>query len=87
MTELSLRIDRLLFFLRLAKSRTIAQGWAEKGHIRINGRRVEKGSALVQSHDIITLPKGDQILAVKILLIPSRRGSASEAQACYRLLN
>lgn len=86
MTESSLRIDKLLFFLRLAKSRTVAQGWAEAGHIRVNGRRVEKGSVLVQSEDIITVPKGDNILAVKILLVPIRRGPASEAQACYQLL-
>jgi ribosome-associated heat shock protein Hsp15 len=81
-----LRIDKLLFFLRLAKSRTLAQGWAEDGHIRINGIRVQKGSAIVHSGDVITLPKGDDVLAVKILALPIRRGPPSEAQACYQLL-
>jgi ribosome-associated heat shock protein Hsp15 len=81
-----LRIDKLLFFLRLAKSRTLAQGWAEDGHIRINGIRVQKGSATVHSGDVITLPKGDDVLAVKILALPIRRGPPSEAQACYQLL-
>ncbi len=82
----SIRIDRLLFFLRLAKSRTLAQGWAETGHIRINGRRIEKGSAEVRVGDILTLPRGNDVLAVKLLDMPTRRGPAREAQASYQLL-
>lgn len=79
----SLRIDRLLFFLRLAKSRTLAQHWAEAGHIRVNGKRIEKGSALVHTGDVITLPKGEDVFVVELISIPIRRGPASEAQACY----
>jgi ribosome-associated heat shock protein Hsp15 len=81
-----LRIDKMLFFLRLAKSRNLAQGLAEAGHVRINGIRVEKGSALVQQGDVITLPKGDDVLAVRILALPARRGPPAEAQACYQRL-
>lgn len=81
-----LRIDKILFFLRLAKSRNLAQGLAEAGHVRINGIRVEKGSALVHSGDVITLPKGDDVLAVRILVLPARRGPPAEAQACYQRL-
>jgi ribosome-associated heat shock protein Hsp15 len=81
-----LRIDKLLFFLRLAKSRTLAQGWVENGHIRINGRRVERGSVTVQAGDVVTMPKGEIVLAIKLLTIPVRRGPAIEAQLCYQLL-
>lgn len=87
MAEAALRIDKLLFFLRIAKSRTLAQGWAETGHIRVNGRRIEKGSATVATGDVITLPKGDAILTIKLVAIPSRRGPAAEAQLCYQLLD
>lgn len=86
MAEAGLRIDRLLFFLRIAKSRTLAQGWAESGHIRVNGRRIEKGSTTVSVGDVITFPKGDAALAIKLLHIPIRRGPATEAQLCYQLL-
>ncbi|HEX5257841.1 MAG TPA: S4 domain-containing protein, partial [Sphingomicrobium sp.] len=34
------RIDRYLFFIRLAKSRTLAQGIIDEGYVRIDGRRV-----------------------------------------------
>jgi ribosome-associated heat shock protein Hsp15 len=52
----------------------------------VNGRRVEKGSAEVKVADVITLPKGDAVLAVKLLAMPARRGPASEAQSCYQVL-
>ena len=81
-----MRIDKLLFFLRIAKSRTLAQGWAETGHIRVNGRRIEKGSVTVAAGDIITLPNGDAVLTIRLLAIPERRGPAAEAQLCYQLI-
>lgn len=82
-----MRIDRLLFFLRIAKSRTLAQGWAETGHMRINGRRVEKGSVSVAVGDVITMPMGEAVLTLKLLYMPDRRGPASEAQLCYELID
>jgi len=82
-----LRIDRLLFFLRIAKSRTLAQSWAESGHMRINGRRVEKGSLSVVVGDIITMPMGEAVLTLKLLSMPDRRGPAAEAQSCYQLID
>lgn len=82
----SIRIDKLLFFLRLAKSRTLAHGWAEAGHIRVNGRRIEKGSAAIEPGDVVTMPTDDSVIAVKLLAIPTRRGPPLEAQASYQLL-
>ncbi len=81
----NIRIDKLLYFLRLAKSRSLAATWADAGHIRINGRRVERASAAVKVDDVITLPRGDDVLAIKLLAMPARRGPVSEAQSCYDL--
>jgi ribosome-associated heat shock protein Hsp15 len=86
MAETALRIDKLLFFLRIAKSRTLAQGWAESGHIRVNGRRIEKASAMITAGDVITLPKGEAVLSIRLLSVPMRRGPNVEAQICYQLL-
>ncbi len=83
MVDRGLRIDRLLFFLRLAKSRTLAQIWAEAGHIRVNGKRIEKGSAAVHVGDVITLPRGEHVLVLELVTLPERRGPASEARQCY----
>jgi ribosome-associated heat shock protein Hsp15 len=82
-----LRIDKLLFFLRFAKSRTLAQNWAEAGHIRVNGRRVEKASLSISTGDVITLPIGEAVVMFKLISIPTRRGPANEAKLCYQLMD
>jgi ribosome-associated heat shock protein Hsp15 len=79
----SLRIDKLLWHLRLTKSRSLAQNLVATGHIRLNGQRVEKPSIEVKAGDAITLPRGEGAIAIRILTIPSRRGPAPEAQSHY----
>ncbi|MES2783786.1 MAG: RNA-binding S4 domain-containing protein [Pseudomonadota bacterium] len=82
-----MRIDKLLFFLRFAKSRTLAQSWAETGHIRVNGRRVEKASLSIATGDVITLPIGEAVVTLKLISMPFRRGPACEATLCYQLMD
>jgi ribosome-associated heat shock protein Hsp15 len=79
----SLRIDKLLWHLRLTKSRSLAQSLIATGHLRLNGQRVEKPSMEVKAGDAITLPRGEGALAIRILSIPQRRGPAPEAQSHY----
>ena len=81
-----MRIDKLLFFLRFAKSRTLAQNWAETGRIRVNGRRVEKGSLPIAIGDVMTLPSGAAVVTFKLLSMPLRRGPANEVKLCYQLM-
>jgi ribosome-associated heat shock protein Hsp15 len=78
------RIDRFLFFIRLLKSRTLAQGLIETGHVRIDGKRVEKSSEDVRIGSIIALPLHGHVRVLKVLSLPSRRGPAPEARAHYR---
>lgn len=84
MTAPSLRIDRLLWFLRFIGSRSAAQCWVMAGHIRLNGQRVSKTSQPVHAGDVLTLPLGQGVHVVEILTLPVRRGPAPEARACYR---
>lgn len=82
-----IRIDKLLWFLRLAGTRALAQEWAGTGHIRLNGRRVERASANVRPGDVLVLPLGGGVRVIEITAIPLRRGPATEAQGCYRQLD
>lgn len=82
-----MRIDKLLWFLRFAASRGFAQQWVLEGHIRINGRRVEKPSTAVAAGDVLTLPVRDRVRIVEVVQLPARRGPATEAQSCYRVLD
>ena len=82
-----MRIDKLLWFLRLAKTRSVAQAMAEAGHIRLNLRRVDRAHQKVGVGDVLTLPLGGDVRVIELLLLPDRRGPAPEAQSCYRVLD
>jgi ribosome-associated heat shock protein Hsp15 len=82
-----MRIDRLLWFLRFAASRSLAHDWVLTGHMRLNGRRIEKPGTGVKVGDVLTLPLRARIRVIEIASLPTRRGPASEAQMCYRVLD
>ena len=81
-----MRVDRFLFFIRVLKSRTQAQGLIDEGHVRIDGKRVEKHSEEVRAGSIIAFPLHDRVRILRVLELPTRRGPASEARACYEEL-
>jgi ribosome-associated heat shock protein Hsp15 len=82
-----MRIDRLLCRLRFVKTRGMAQRLVESGHVRCNATRVTRASLPVEPGDVLTLPLGSAVKIVEVLSLPVRRGPASEAQACYRVLD
>jgi ribosome-associated heat shock protein Hsp15 len=82
----TLRIDKWLWHARFCKTRGIAQEKAAKGHIRLNGNRVEKASAAVRAGDVMTLPADGKVVTLKVLGLGERRGPASEARALYEIL-
>lgn len=79
----SLRIDRLLWMLRLARSRGAAQDIVAGGHIRRNGQRVTRMAQPVCPGDVLTVPIGQSIRVIALDSLPSRRGPACEAQSHY----
>ncbi|WP_156839739.1 RNA-binding S4 domain-containing protein [Novosphingobium aquimarinum] len=83
----ALRIDKVLWFLRLTKTRPLAQELAETGHIRLNGRRIDRASAKIATGDVLTLPLGNAVQVIEIVSLPLRRGPALEARSCYRVLD
>lgn len=81
-----MRLDRFLFFIRLLKSRTLAQGLIDEGHVRIDGRRVSKTSEEVRVGSVVALPLHGKVRVLRVLALPTRRGPAAEARACYEEL-
>lgn len=79
----SIRLDKLLWFLRFARSRSIAQAMVAAGHIRLDGRRVSRASCAVHAGATLVLPVGERIEVIRLVSLPLRRGPATEAQACY----
>jgi ribosome-associated heat shock protein Hsp15 len=80
------RIDKWLWHARFYRSRVQAQEAASSGLIRLNGVRVEKPSADVRPGDVVTLPRGHEIVAVRIEGIAARRSRAPNAQLLYKIL-
>ena len=81
-----MRIDKLLWFLRFTKTRALAQALVETGTIRRNGQRVERAHQAISPGDVLALPLPGGVRVVEIVALPARRGPASEAQGCYKLL-
>ncbi|MCR2834444.1 RNA-binding S4 domain-containing protein [Parerythrobacter lacustris] len=82
-----MRIDLLLHRCRFTKTRSAAQALIAEGHLRCNGQRILRASAPVASGDILTIPVGNSVRVIELLALPDRRGPASEAATCYRVLD
>ena len=82
-----MRIDKLLYALRFAKTRGVAQRWIGEGHMRRNGARVVRQDLAIVPGDVLTLPLRARVLVIEVVELPLRRGPAHEAQACYRVLD
>lgn len=80
------RIDKWLFCARFYRSRALAQAAAGSGRLRLNGTRVEKAAQAVRPGDVLTLGRGGQVMALKVLALAERRGPASMARMLYEIL-
>ncbi|HEX4892324.1 MAG TPA: S4 domain-containing protein [Hyphomicrobiaceae bacterium] len=78
-----MRIDRFLFFIRLTRSRTLAQAIVAESRLRIDGRRVLKPSEEVRAGSVIALPLRGEVRVIRVLSLPGRRGPAAEARSHY----
>lgn len=79
----SQRLDRFLWFSRLAKTRDIARALAEDGHLRIDGRRIDRAHAAVRPGNVLSFALHGRVRVIRIESLPPRRGPSAEARACY----
>ncbi|MBX3563070.1 MAG: RNA-binding S4 domain-containing protein [Sphingomonas sp.] len=80
----TMRLDRFLWFARIAKTRGAAQAIAEKGLLRIDGRRIERSSTPVRVGCILAFPLFGKVRVLRVEALPRRRGPPAEALACYQ---
>lgn len=79
----SIRLDRFLWFARIAKTRSAAQAIAEKGTLRLDGRRIERSAAPVRVGSVIVFPLHGKVRALRVEALPRRRGPPAEAAELY----
>jgi ribosome-associated heat shock protein Hsp15 len=78
-----LRLDKLLWHLRLTKSRSLAQKVITHGDVRVDGARVLTPSAIFKPGQTLTLTLNERFRVIRVERLPERRGPAPEAQSCY----
>lgn len=81
--EDGLRVDRWLWYARFHKTRMLATAAVQGGHVRINGERARPGNRVVPG-DTVEIVKEQLRYRLSVLLLPLRRGPASEARKCYK---
>ena len=91
MSDERLRLDKWLWCARFYKTRGLAAAACEKGHLRINGFRVEKAGREVRPGDVLTLPQGAGpqgagVVVIRVLSGAKRRGPATEARTLYAVV-
>ena len=81
------RIDKWLFHARFYRTRPLAQAATQAGRVRLNGVKVDKPGHVLRAGDVLTLGKGGQVVAIRVLAMAERRGPAKEAQTLYEVLD
>ena len=82
LSEHALRLDRWLWFTRFYKTRTAASAAVQGGHVRVNDEPA-RTSSRVRIGDEIRLVRQQLTWELTVRALPSRRGPAKEARACY----
>ena len=77
-----MRVDKFLWFARLTRTRSAAQSLAVSGHLRLDGRAIDRAHACVRVGNVLTFAQGSAIRIVRVEALPTRRGPAQEARAC-----
>ena len=81
------RLDKWLWFARVAKSRTLAAQLVLEGKVRVNRAKVAKPAHAVRPDDVLTIAIRGSIQVLKVLAPGVRRGPPTEARQLYAVLS
>ena len=77
------RLDKVLWFTRVVKSRGLAVGLIEAGHVRVNGHRVKAPGKPIAIGDVLTVALERDVKVIRIVSFAERRGPYQEARRLY----
>ncbi|MEM7748524.1 MAG: RNA-binding S4 domain-containing protein [Pseudomonadota bacterium] len=81
------RLDKWLWFARVAKTRTLASSFVSAGKVRVNKIKTEKPGTSIKVGDVITVAAHSKVRVLRVLAAGSRRGPATEAAMLYEDLS
>jgi len=77
------RVDKWLFFARVAKSRSLATALVESGCVRVNRGKISQPGHGLKVGDVLTITLDRRVLVLRLHAFGKRRGPASEARLLY----
>jgi ribosome-associated heat shock protein Hsp15 len=80
------RLDKWLWFARVARTRSLAARLVAEGHVRLNARRIETPARGVGPGDVLTIALERQVRVLKVVAPGARRGGFSEASLLFEEL-
>ena len=81
-----MRLDKWLWCSRFFKTRALAARFCEERGVRVDGVLVLKAHYTVKPGDVLTFAPRD-VVVLRVLRLPARRGPATEARGCYEHLD
>lgn len=78
------RLDKWLWFARMAKTRSLAQRLIEEGRVRVNRERIVKSAQTIRPGDLVSVQIGERLRLLEVRSPGLRRGPASQAELLYR---
>jgi len=82
----AMRIDRLLVYLRFARTRSAAKAMIDGRALRRNRKHVLRPSESAHIGDVLTVMLGKEVRVVELLSLPQRRASPALARLHYRVV-
>lgn len=77
------RLDKWLWFARMARTRVAAAQLVADGHVRVNGRRVVQAAKPVKPGDVLTIALARDVRLLRVLDVAERRGPYETARLLY----
>jgi ribosome-associated heat shock protein Hsp15 len=78
-----IRLDKWLWFARLARSRAQAAQLCQARRLRLDGRLIAKPAAAVRPGAVLSFAQDDAVRVLRVEAVGARRGPATEARALY----
>ncbi len=80
------RLDKWLWFARMARTRPLAVNLITAGYVRLGGKRIDDPSRGVKIGDVLTLALPNATIVIVVDAFAERRGPAPEARRLYSLV-
>jgi ribosome-associated heat shock protein Hsp15 len=81
------RLDKWLWFARVAKTRSLAARLVVEGHVRLNARRIETPAKAIGPGDVLTIALERNVRVLKVVSPGTRRGGFPEAALLFEDLS